>query len=175
MAGPDAATRRRGDTGTRGKAVSASPCPRVPASRSELLIWAWFANANQAVEDSQRPSVLLAEDDPPIRILIETVLQKAGFEVTSVHDGAWAIAQIEAREFDVLLIDLMMGPTSGYSVLKYLDKSRPDLLKRVVVVTAAHGSILKSVQKFGIFRILKKPFDLHELHDCVAAAAVHGR
>jgi CheY-like chemotaxis protein len=123
------------------------------------------------VEDSQPLRVLVAEDDPPIRILIETVLQRAGFDVTSVHDGAWAIAQIQARPFDVLLIDLMMVPTSGYSVLKYLQNNKPELLQRVVILTAAHGMILRSVQKFGVYDIIKKPFDLEELHECVKGAA----
>jgi CheY-like chemotaxis protein len=112
-------------------------------------------------------TILVAEDDAPIRTLIATVLQRDGFVVEAVHDGKWAIEQLEKRDFDVIVLDLMMTGASGYGVLNHLHAHKPHLLKRVLVITAAHGTILRSLDRYGIFGVVKKPFDLNEFRRLV--------
>lgn len=120
----------------------------------------------------QRPlKALVADDDPPIRALIETLLQRQGFDVTTVPDGRWAIEQIDAHDFDVLVIDLMMVGASGYAVLNHMEKKKPQALPRVIIVTAAHGTILRSLSRYGVFKIINKPFDIEVLRDSALAAA----
>jgi DNA-binding response OmpR family regulator len=62
-------------------------------------------------------SVLVADDEPGIRRAIESSLTRAGFEVTTVDDGAPAIALAE-RPFDVVLVDINMK-TSGLAVVRH--------------------------------------------------------
>jgi DNA-binding response OmpR family regulator len=62
-------------------------------------------------------SVLVADDEPGIRRAIESSLSRAGFEVTTVDDGAPAIALAE-RSFDVVLVDINMK-TSGLAVVRH--------------------------------------------------------
>ena len=119
-------------------------------------------------------TILVAEDDAPIRTLIATVLQRDGFAVESVHDGKWAIEQLEKRDFDVIVLDLMMTGASGYGVLNHLHAHKPHLLKRVLVITAAHGTILRSLDRYGIFGVVKKPFDLNEFRSLVREVAQPG-
>jgi CheY-like chemotaxis protein len=119
-------------------------------------------------------TVLVAEDDAPIRTLIATVLQRDGFGVESVHDGKWAIEQLEKRDFDVIVLDLMMSGASGYGVLNHLHAQKPHLLKRVLVITAAHGTILRSLDRYGIHAVVKKPFDLAEFRNLVKEVGEKG-
>jgi CheY-like chemotaxis protein len=119
-------------------------------------------------------TVLVAEDDAPIRTLIATVLQRDGFGVEAVHDGKRAIEQLEKRDFDVIVLDLMMSGASGYGVLNHLHAHKPHLLKQVIVITAAHGTILRSLDRYGIHALVKKPFDLHEFRNLVKETGRQG-
>ena len=58
-------------------------------------------------------SVLIAEDDPPLRKLLATMLRRQGLDVTTTAHGGEALAELERIRWDVLLLDLMMPTMSG--------------------------------------------------------------
>ncbi len=111
-----------------------------------------------------KPRVLVLDDDASVRKLVSLVLKRAGFRVDTVTKGNEAIAAIEddAKEYAALLLDLMMPHEGGMTVMKHLRKSDPPLLKRVILMTAAPDTVLKSVRK-DIFAVVKKPFEPAEL------------
>ena len=113
-------------------------------------------------QPSARTVVLVADDDIHINALISRLLEREGFEVLRVQDGQDAIAQIGERRVDLLVLDLMMPRVDGFGVMNHLEKARPELLKRTVVVTAFPES--EAILKFRpVCTILQKPFEMNAL------------
>jgi two-component system, response regulator, stage 0 sporulation protein A len=84
----------------------------------------------------EKPSVLLADDNEATCTLIRALLQSE-FSIDIVGDGAEAIRRLRGRHYSAILLDLRMPLVDGYGVLDHLTSERPELLPRVVVVTAA--------------------------------------
>jgi CheY-like chemotaxis protein len=82
------------------------------------------------------PTVLVADDDPDIRLVLRQVLRDEGFEVREARDGLETLEQIAEEEPDLLLLDLMMPLISGWDVLKTLRSSRSRRDVPIVVLSA---------------------------------------
>ncbi|WP_167736514.1 response regulator [Nocardioides sp. 1609] len=65
--------------------------------------------------------VLVADDDPDIRFVVEIVLRRRGWRVTSAESGAEAVAVLSGDQaFDALVLDQNMPPGSGLEVVEWL-------------------------------------------------------
>lgn len=108
-------------------------------------------------------SVLVVDDDPVIRRLLEKRLTKENYQVAIVEDGLQAEAKLKQQSFDVVLTDLMMpGGIGGIEVLEIAKAINPDI--HVVLITA-HSSINTAVEamKKGAADYLEKPINFDEL------------
>jgi CheY-like chemotaxis protein len=118
--------------------------------------------------------VLVVDDEEPIRILIQRLLSKHGFSVVTAPDGAAAIEKIAKEDFDAVVLDLMMPRVDGFTVLRQLISSNPDLASRTVVATAYPRDVANR-QLNEVCQVIIKPFDTSELigavEDCVKRAA----
>src|SRR5687767_7936276 len=111
--------------------------------------------------------VLIVDDDPVIRNLIAALLRRRGFVVAQAANGEEALTLLGSSrkqggqsEYDLLLIDLMMPKLSGWEVLEYIQKSLPELIRHVVVISAAGETELADLQRKGACAVaLPKPFD----------------
>lgn len=121
--------------------------------------------------DSVHFPVLVVDDDDSIRQLVSRVLVRAGFEVEQARNGAEALDRIRASDFSAIALDLMMPVVNGFDVLDALRDERPDLLKRVCVMTAASDQHLERIDRSTIYTVVRKPFDLLELSNCIKSAA----
>jgi DNA-binding response OmpR family regulator len=75
------------------------------------------------------PSVLVVDDEESIRSVLQQVLQKEGFTVTTVGTVAGALALISQLHFDVLISDLNIGhPADGFVVVSAMRRTQPDTL-----------------------------------------------
>jgi DNA-binding NtrC family response regulator len=108
-------------------------------------------------------SILVVDDDPVIRRLLEQRLTKEGFIVELAEDGYAAEKILRQRYFDVVLTDLMMpGDIGGIEVLEIAkDISRAT----EVLLMTAHSSVNTAVQamKKGASDYLEKPINFDEL------------
>lgn len=114
-------------------------------------------------------SVLIIDDDPPIRALLRTLVRRAGHQTHEARDSREAAESLRRGDFDVLLLDLMMPTISGFDLLDLLRCEHPEKLRRVIVVTAAADRDLHRTDLQGIFAVLRKPFDLDELLATITA------
>lgn len=85
-------------------------------------------------------TVLVVDDDPTQRRLLQAAVEKAGFACRTAPDGesGYALASEEANGVDVVLLDLVMPGLSGMETLERLSERRPDL---PVIVLTATGSV----------------------------------
>jgi CheY-like chemotaxis protein len=123
----------------------------------------------------EKPVVLLAEDNEATCTLITALLQNE-YAVEIATDGHQAIDKLKSRPYAAILLDLLMPFADGYSVLEFLQNESPELLSRVVVVTASlsHKEIQR-VRAYKIHRIIAKPFEVDVLfaavRDCASTGA----
>ncbi|HJQ38233.1 MAG TPA: response regulator [Thermoanaerobaculia bacterium] len=117
---------------------------------------------------------LVVDDDASIRVLVSRILSRRGFTVDVVRDGAEAIEMLLQHGYDVIALDLMMPRIDGAGVVKYLLEHRPELLEKVIVMTAFGAKALTTVCP-PVARFLEKPFDvdrlLAEAAECVGEDA----
>jgi two-component system nitrogen regulation response regulator GlnG len=106
--------------------------------------------------------ILVADDEPSMRWLLERVLRQAGHSVAVVEDGAGALAQAGAEPYDLAFVDVRMPGVDGLEVLSRLKTLAPDT---AVIVMTAHGSVRSAVEAMqrGAYDYLTKPFDNDEV------------
>ena len=114
--------------------------------------------------------VLIADDDAPTCSLLAAIVLRRGLRPVVVEDGRHAVALLATREFGAVLLDLLMPHVSGLEVLAWLASTKPDVLRRVIVVTAAHESAWMHCPEIAYVRALhRKPFDIDRLLAAVDA------
>ncbi len=108
--------------------------------------------------------VLLAEDEPDIRIITRLALEDAGCEVTAVGDGQAALDCLAQDHFDVVLLDVMMPRVDGFNACAQL-KANPQTASLPVIFLTARSQELE-VQRglaIGAHGYIVKPFDVFHL------------
>jgi len=115
-------------------------------------------------DSSAKPaiSILLAEDEPMLRMIAADTLRDSGYEVVEAIDGAAAleILKSEAR-VDLLISDVKMPRMTGYELVEAGLALRPGL--RVLFMTGYAQAPMPPVIASANIPVLHKPFDLDEL------------
>jgi signal transduction histidine kinase len=106
--------------------------------------------------------VLLADDEDPLRITIAAWLSDEGFDVEQAVDGVDAIKKIQAKDFDIAILDIKMPGANGLEVLHYIKKN--SMQTEVVMMTAMSDvSMAVEAMKLGAKEYLTKPIDMDQL------------
>jgi DNA-binding response OmpR family regulator len=109
-----------------------------------------------------KAKILIAEDDPNIRLGLIATLESDGYAVSAASDGAQALRMFPQEKFDLVLLDIMMPKTSGYDVCREL-RARGTRVP-VLFLTAKGEEVDKVVGlKLGADDYVTKPFGVHEL------------
>lgn len=102
-------------------------------------------------------SVLLAEDDERIRAIYAFALEHEGFEVAMASSGAEALSWVEQRQFDVILLDMLMSGMSGLDFLRAYDvKTHCPQTKVIALTNFDSPQIVAKAQKLGVTQYLTK-------------------
>lgn len=117
--------------------------------------------------------LLLLDDDLAMQRLIAVLLGRHGYRVDVVSAGAQAIEKIDRTDYAALLLDLMTPTEGGLTVIRHLKKAKPELLKRVILVTASPASVLKTVEG-DVAAVVQKPFEAEELLSAVERVVTQG-
>ncbi len=113
--------------------------------------------------------VLVADDDPHIRTLCVTALRREGYLVDSATDGREALTRIEASDYHAVLLDLGMPYVHGATLLSIIGQTKPEMLRRVLVMTGApDGAVDPLIGVAGA--ILRKPVEIDLLTRAVDQA-----
>lgn len=114
--------------------------------------------------------IMVVEDDPDIRSLTISILERAGASVTGASSAAEAIGCLEQGRFDAVVLDWNLAGDTGGALLARLRDRDPELLRRSAVVT---GDVLSipgqhEAEAYGC-PVLAKPFRPQQLLSTVAA------
>jgi DNA-binding response OmpR family regulator len=109
-----------------------------------------------------KAKILIAEDDPNIRLGLVATLESDGYTVVAASDGAQALRLFPQEKFDLVMLDIMMPKASGYDVCREL---RARGTKVPVLFLTAKGEEVDKVVglKLGADDYVTKPFGVHEL------------
>ena len=110
------------------------------------------------------PHLLFADDDEAMRNMVRDVLQASGYEVTLADDGAAALAAIEVREPDLLILDVAMPRSTGLEVCRAV-KANPFTARIPILLLTGQSNVDDRVTGLdaGADDFLGKPFDVREL------------
>jgi len=108
--------------------------------------------------------VLVVDDDPDIRMLVTFALEDSGYTVRQASDGALALAALEAKAPDAMVLDVMMPGTDGFGVLRGMRARELAPQTRVLILTCKteERDHLRGWE-LGADEYLTKPFDPEEL------------
>ena len=114
--------------------------------------------------------VLVVDDDPMIRDLLEIALTREGFDVATAADGLEALEQVDRQPPGLILLDLMMPRMNGVAFAEELGRRglRPGI--PILVLTAA-GPAERDAGQIGAEGYLPKPFPLPTLLEQVGRLA----
>jgi DNA-binding NtrC family response regulator len=107
-------------------------------------------------------TILVVDDDRPIRSTLKEILEFEKFKVEDAEDGQMAISKVEKNDYDLILCDIKMPKMDGIEVLQKIQELKPHI---PVVMISGHGDIETAVGaiKLGAFDFIAKPLDLNRL------------
>lgn len=123
--------------------------------------------SNEAAAGGKEPqpspmSVLVVEDEPPIRELFEEVLSSVGCRVRCEADGGAALKAFAAHRFDVVFTDLSLPGMDGLELAGRMRAIDPQIVVVMVTGQANEGSVQRGFED-GAAMVIRKPFELHEI------------
>jgi DNA-binding response OmpR family regulator len=112
-------------------------------------------------------TVLVIDDDPDIRELLQDVLQERGFRVVCAPDGDIGVAKAVQAPPDLVICDMMMPRASGFTVLERL-KQHHRLSIPIIMLTGNDSDQQRTYAEFlGVDVYLNKPVRADELFEAV--------
>ena len=118
----------------------------------------------RGAEPAMPARVLVVDDIEDNRDLLTRRLQRKGFEAAAAEDGPTALALLDEREFDVVILDWMMPGMSGWEVCRAIREDE-SLKTTAVLMLTGIGERLNEMTSplYGADDFLDKPFDLEQL------------
>jgi len=116
-----------------------------------------------------RQKVLVVDDEPDIRELLEITLGRMKLETFSARNAAEALALLKRETFDLCLTDMRLPDGTGLELVQYIQQRYPQV---PVAMITAYGSLDTAINalKAGAFDFLTKPVDLTRLRELVTNA-----
>jgi two-component system response regulator PilR (NtrC family) len=123
---------------------------------------------------SKLKHVLVIDDEPAIRELLNLTLSRMGLDVTTVEDLAAARRALMTTEFSFCLTDMRLPDGNGLDLVREVAENYPQL---PIAVITAHGKVEDAVHalKLGAFDFVSKPVDLAVLRKLVNTALRLGK
>ncbi len=114
-------------------------------------------------------NVLVVDDEEQFLKVFSQRLQGRGLKVETATSGEEAINKTKGKEFDAIILDLIMPGMSGIETLKRIKKENPDIQ---IIMLTGHGTVEKSVEamKMGAVDFIEKPADMSKVLQKISEA-----
>jgi chemosensory pili system protein ChpA (sensor histidine kinase/response regulator) len=116
------------------------------------------------------PTIMVVDDSITVRKVTARLLKRQGMEVITAKDGVDAVAQLQERIPDLMLLDVEMPRMDGYELATQV-RNTPELKHiPIIMITSRTGAKHRDkAEKIGINRYLGKPFNENELLENINA------
>jgi DNA-binding NtrC family response regulator len=124
---------------------------------------------NTPTPKASTKTLLIADDEPNIRRVLQAIFQKDGYEVHVAENGVRALEVAAAHPVDVLITDLIMPDMNGVELLQKIKQNHVGV---VAVMITAYATIKTCVDamRYGASDYITKPFDMDEIRAVVKRA-----
>ncbi len=140
------------DKSTRGKPRDASPSEQE-ASR-------------KGTGKAPRGSVLVVDDEAPVRLILRKQLERAGHRVHEAENGAVALKFLTGKSIDVVITDILMPEKDGLETIMSLRTLYPKI--KIIAISAPTNQLyLQTAISLGAHAAFPKPFGLAEMEQAV--------
>lgn len=112
--------------------------------------------------------ILVVEDDPNVRVLLQSLLTAEGYDVVTASDGMAGLGRLADQTPALILLDLMMPDLGGDRVLEQLGQDPASAAVPVVVLTGQLDAVLQLRNALGEDNVITKPFGVNDLLTRVA-------
>ena len=103
--------------------------------------------------------ILHVDDEKDTLSVVKTILEKEGYEVVSVDQGARALKKIDLNGFSLLILDIMMPDMSGWELFSRIAMIKPNYKVIFLSILEQSEEKLKELKEAGIKDYIQKPFD----------------
>lgn len=159
----------------RSKRVAIVASASIRAARRAPRRSRWWGHSLAVIEQPFRggaPGILLVEDNDEVALFMHEALEDAGYNVLCVATVAQAKRALRAGRFDLIVLDWNLDGACGSTLLTSLP-SRDGLAWPPTIVTsgaAAKDQTISAIVDSGASKILRKPFGMKQLLQCVREA-----
>jgi CheY-like chemotaxis protein len=114
-------------------------------------------------------ALLVVEDAPEVRQMLDQILRLNGYEVTTAQNGVEALAAIEKQQPELIVTDILMPKMDGFSLIYRLRTDAKTRNIPVVFLTATYVSADDKdfATTIGATRFLQKPIDTHDFLEMI--------
>lgn len=108
-------------------------------------------------------NVLIVDDDRSVQRVLADALTRQGFVVTVERDGEWAVQTFEKKNYDAVLLDLLLPALSGYEVARKIRAMPKGRRVPIIMISGVYKNPVhqrEAVDTHGAFALLEKPLDL---------------
>ncbi|HLS09954.1 response regulator [Lentibacillus sp.] len=106
--------------------------------------------------------ILVVDDQPGIRLLLQEIFIAEGYSVTTAETGKEALEWLYARSFDLVMLDYKLPIVDGSEVLRQLE--RDQVLVPAIVMSGMGDDIRNELKQYSIVReVFAKPFNIKEV------------
>lgn len=110
--------------------------------------------------------ILVVDDQPGIRFLLDEVFSNEGHQVTTASTGKEAIDQIHDRKFDLVMLDYKLPVMDGIQVVHQLEEEKIDL--PAILMSGLVEEIIQEGESCSVVKhVLAKPFNIIEVCNIV--------
>lgn len=119
---------------------------------------------NVSPENFRPASILVIDDEDPIRSLLSTILVQNGHSVDVTGEAGKALSKIDNKHYDAVLIDIRMPGTGGIELYNEIISKHPDLTGECIFITGnvSDSSLMAFLERNGL-EIVTKPFEREDL------------
>lgn len=120
--------------------------------------------------NEEKGYLLLVEDDPDIRLLLDTTLQFSDYRVVTAQNGRQALDVIEKEHPGVIIADIMMPQVDGFGLVHRLRINPETRNIPVVFITATYVTPddRELAFKIGVTKIIQKPVDIEAFLETIS-------
>ena len=111
-------------------------------------------------------TLLIVDDQKGIRLLLEEIFQREGYQTRLAANGLTALQEVEREVPNCVLLDMNMPGIDGMEVLKRLRSGWPGI--PVIMMTAySDKEMIERAVELGAKKVVVKPFDIYEIREAV--------